>query len=287
MLNLLKYDLIVSISTELNGVCGHTYEIIDYFYVLSNHFKCCILLPEKDIFDKFDSIIRLKYNFTENEISYILKHTYSRSFHTKVLGNNILLTDGVIDYSINKHYVVKKMLLFSCQTKIPYKNNNIIYLADNRIYNNGVHYVKKILFDKIKKPKLQSNNMLIYATQDCRNLDENYYDIIEQKYPNFNFTLLTNIENKPKTRSKFMWLDMPVDNIFEHFSTYLYTKTSTRFDCSPRFIAECKYFSKKVIYDIDYEDLGLKTRIDDIENNFKSLYLTDNDEIINIIKEHI
>jgi hypothetical protein len=68
---------------------------------------------------------------------------------------------------------------------------------------------------------------------------------------------------------------------------FYYTKVNKKFDCSPRFIAECEYYNKEVVYLIDYleEDKGLFWRKYDIENNFKSIFLNENDEIIKIIKD--
>jgi hypothetical protein len=36
-----NYDLWLSYTWSSNnhGICGHTYEIIDYYYILKNHFK--------------------------------------------------------------------------------------------------------------------------------------------------------------------------------------------------------------------------------------------------------
>ena len=79
----------------------------------------------------------------------------------------------------------------------------------------------------------------------------------------------------------------PVDNLFDKFSTYIYTPVPRKWDCSPRFIAECKYYGKEVIYhNIDYwdVDLGLYWRKHDIDNEFDSLFLRDADEIIPILQ---
>jgi hypothetical protein len=94
-------------------------------------------------------------------------------------------------------------------------------------------------------------------------------------------------------------LTAPVENIFEKFDTYIYTPTGIdgsiaqiSFDCSPRFIAECKYYNKNVIYhNIDEKylsvDTGLKWRRHDIENSFEKLYLNDSDEIIDILYDRL
>jgi hypothetical protein len=85
---------------------------------------------------------------------------------------------------------------------------------------------------------------------------------------------------------RFIQEDMPVSNLFEKFGVYLYTPTPKKRDCSPRFITECRFYGKKVEYLIDYseEDKGLYWRRFDIENNFDGLFLTNDDEIVDLIK---
>lgn len=51
-------------------------------------------------------------------------------------------------------------------------------------------------------------------------------------------------------------------------------------DCSPRFIAECRYFNREIKYFNKFWNLGLKVRKFDIENNFEKLFLTEEDKII-------
>jgi hypothetical protein len=74
-------------------------------------------------------------------------------------------------------------------------------------------------------------------------------------------------------------------------SAYIYTPIDRKWDCSPRMIAECKYFGIPVIYDNDIDedylkiDTGLMVRKWDIENNFDSLYLDDSDIIIETIRQ--
>ena len=105
------------------------------------------------------------------------------------------------------------------------------------------------------------------------------------------YLFITNKENKPILPIEgFSFSIPPVKNLFEKFSTYVYTPVKRKWDCSPRFIAECKYFNKEVIFhNIDYwkEDKGLYWRQWDIENNFDSLFLKEDDEIIQILKNII
>jgi len=127
---------------------------------------------------------------------------------------------------------------------------------------------------------------MLYGTKNCRNIPLTMYNDLLSTYSK-DFICLTNDENKIDVNERMKFLSLPVSNLFEKFSTYVYTPIPREFDCSPRFIAECKYYNKDVIYyNIDYldKDLGLYWRKHDIENNFKSLFLDDQDPLINILK---
>jgi hypothetical protein len=43
-----NYDLWLSYTWSKNnhGICGHTFEVIDYYYILKKHFKVGILIGE-------------------------------------------------------------------------------------------------------------------------------------------------------------------------------------------------------------------------------------------------
>lgn len=162
--------------------------------------------------------------------------------------------------------------------------DNVYILQDDRVYEpakkNGIHYTKKILLDKLKRPTKSDNRVLVYGTKNCRNVDD--YKPLE-KYGEL--LIITNEENRP---SGYVSVAPPVDNLFEMFSTYLYTPVQRKWDCSPRFLAECVYFNKKVLFhEIDYWDVdhGLRVRWDDIQNNFGSLHLTDDDPLIGILND--
>jgi hypothetical protein len=70
---------------------------------------------------------------------------------------------------------------------------------------------------------------------------------------------------------------VPVRNLWNLFSTYIYTNTALKFDCSPRFVAECEFYNKEVIYEIDYHDKGLVARLHDMKHG--DIWLRADDEI--------
>ena len=77
----------------------------------------------------------------------------------------------------------------------------------------------------------------------------------------------------------------PVQNFMEQFDTYIYTLVSRHFDCNPRLMTECFLYGKKVISNISYaDDVGFNVRYNDRINNIQSLILSNNDAILDIIK---
>jgi len=267
-----------------HGVCGHLYEAIDYYFVLSKFYKCKILLVVDFDANFFRRVIENKYSFSAEEVQDIIDNTLFENVNyiwcKKIISEAVLVLDGFY-YSDYNPFITSKLSCFACYVRDLYKFNikNLIVLQDYRIYpeiGSTINYVKKILFDKIKRPKEIKREHLIsllYTTTGCRDFDIS-------KYNPRDVICLTNGKKIPG----YIYISMPVSNIFECFDKYIYTPVSTQFDCSPRFIAECKYFGKEVIYDIDYYDIGLETRKKDLEN-LESLHLREDDYIVEFFKD--
>jgi len=283
---MLKYpdDIIITYTWEYeHGLCGHTYEAIEYFYILSKFFNCKILLVN---FDKnyFRKIIERKYIFTKKEIDFILSNTIFISKEDikdkKIFAKSVLVLDGFYYENQNKQFITPNLVCFACYHRRPIDLKiNCTILQDYRIYpiaDNTINYTKKILLDKLKKPKnikREKPISLLYLTKSSRFIDVRKYNPEE-------VICLTDGEKI----QGYKYIDMPVDNIFEHFDKYIYTPVKQKFDCSSRFIVECKYFNKEVIYDIDYIDIGLEVRKKDL-NNLDNLKLTENDYIVEFFRK--
>ena len=311
-----SYDLYLSMTWVRDpdighGVSGHIYEIVDYYLLLRDHFKVGILICEDIDWDMFEAIIRQKYNVTDSDIDDIKQHTTFANRPRLVTGNNILFTDGGIKRSIQGSGSIlsfNNILSFRCSKQdthydLPYKN--LTLLQDNRVYDDGdnniaINYKKRIKFDAYTKPaNTETNAALIYMTKNCRLLSDSEIIDVVTTYDSFDkYVILTSTPEEYRERfnnhTNLEFPNMPVENLFEKFSTYIYTPIRNTdvgcFDCSPRFIAECVYYNKDVIYDnIDdaYLDIdtGLKYRRYDIENDFDSINLKPDDEIIDILHE--
>lgn len=288
-----KYDLCLTYSWSAfpQNMCGHLFECIEYFYILKKYFKCCIFIGENLSKDFIQQTIKDKYIFSDEEIKEIIDNIIIKDRPKILKGKNVLVTDG--NFSRNNYLFFDKIMAFPCADMTFKSLKNIIMFQDDRIYGksecNTKHYIKKILLDKYKKIDSNVENIhMLYTTKNARGILVDELNELEKLYDG-KFFLICN-EYTEGLSDKFIQEKLPIKDLFKKFSTYIYTPVRKKFDCSPRFIVECKYYNKQVIFhNIDYwkEDLGLYWRVYDIEHNFQSLYLKEDDEIIQLIKDII
>jgi hypothetical protein len=267
-----KIDLWLSYTWSNNdhGICGHVYEVIDYYMILKDHFNVGILFAEKFELD----LSKYDFELDESVITYCDKPSV-------VKGTNILFVDGGVNSNMNKTLLFDNIFYFACGNKEVKDNDkdNVYILQDDRVYDpvkkNGINYKKRILLDRLNPVVVHDDRPMVYTTTNCRETDltglpSNTLVVSDKEYEEFECV-------KP-----------PVKDIFEKFHTFIYTPVARKWDCSPRFIVECEHHGKEVEYhNIDYweEDKGLYWRKWDIDNDFDSLYLKEDDEIICIIKQ--
>lgn len=290
-----SYDLWLTYTWSGNnhGVCGHTFEVVDYFHILRQQFKVGILLAEDIDWVTFEACIRNKYDFTEDEIQEIKQNTIFCNRPSLVTGRNILFTDGGVTNLESITLIFDHVLHFACgRREIKHNTDPKTYvLQDDRVYEpvavNGINYKKRILFDRLKNISCSTDGTLIYATASCRDVS----DFSEFSQYGENIIAIVNKINKPRVQIPgITFIEPPVTDLFSRFSTYVYTPVQRKWDCSPRFIAECAFYGKNVVYhNIDYWDVdhGLYWRKWDIDNDFDSLHLRSNDEIFTIVRNII
>lgn len=290
---MLEGELILTYTWNNNGhnICGHIFELIDYYYILKDVFDTRVLfigLSEED----FRTVIK-KYTFTQQEVEKLLSVTTFNNYHpTLIKCKNIFFMDGDINTMNLVTYLSDNVFTFACGNK-EIKNNvnpKLHVLQDQRVYEqvkvNGIDYKKKILFSKLKSP-IRTDKILMYLTGNCRILELDVVKDYILSNPG-NYLLLTD-NDYYDSLSNICQIERTPYEEFINISKYIYTPISRKWDCSPRMIAECQYFGIDVEYlNIDYldTDLGLKYRIEDLKN-LNQVELTKDDNIINILKEII
>jgi hypothetical protein len=293
-----------------HGICGHLFEVIDYYIFLNQFFTCEILISEDIPSDEL-KIALSKYD--RSKVKNINFQFYRPTIYN-CPNSIIIFTDGYLPE--NTVFKTKKIILFPCGKKdftdISKKiRNNVLIMVDKRLNYiipediESIDYIKKINFNILTQIKREPDHLkklpnthIMYATSNCRLVQEEtileYASILDhasQLIVLLNKTsplIDTNIWNK-----QIQYKIVPIENLFEFMDTFVYTGTYRKWDCSPRMIAECKYFGVPVIYtkniDQEYlkEDLGLMVRFWDTETKLDSLNLTETDLIVDICKKYL
>jgi len=296
ILNLSTYDIVFTTSFECtHGLSGHLYEQIEYHFLsLQNNFKSVILLSDGTRKETLLLAIKNKYDFSDEEIDIIFNNVIECHVPKIIICNNLCVVDGSALFANCTLYANNVYLLRCSQsdfTKFTKSKTikKVHLLQDFLVYGNTfndqniilVDYVKKILWNRYKKPKgVKTNTSLLYLTTNSRKLlCEQIIDIIEKTKCKKHIIVTNNLSSyKDINNENIKVIEGPVENIFELFDTYIYTPTVKKFDCSPRFIVECAVYKKNVKYFIDYDDLGINARKKHIENDIFSLHLNMDDK---------
>jgi hypothetical protein len=300
IVKLLDYDIVFTTSFEnKHGVSGHLYEIIDYFFIcFQSGLKCGIILTDGTDKETLKRAIEKKYNFSSN---IILEHTLECFNPGVIITKNLCIVDGAARFN-NCTIYCDNIFLFRCSHKNfnYFSNHKTIkrthLFQDFNVYEERfedlnidvIDYNKKILWQYYNLPKLgKTNTALLYLTTNCRALSTSEVNQIMHKYRFDKYLIVTNeLTRYSDLESENVSIEKaPISNIFEKFDTYIYTSTTKKFDCSPRFIVECSLYNKNVIYEIDYYDSGLETRKKDMKSNLNSLMLTTEDFFVNYLKD--
>lgn len=296
------YDVILTHS-PIYEITGHIFECFDYYLFLRQFYKVGIIffdgLDIERLKTAFESKYGVEFDSIRGDIIFIKLDPNNKSYMTISFGNKttVILTDGHIK-SLNHRKIIlatKRLFGFLCEYDEFEKctfNKNITYLADYRIYGkprffNSVDYVKKIPFKFYKKISHCRNNVgMMYTTFVCRKVSA---DIIQQSHDmsgcKQSILVVPYKTNEYSFLRDIKQVVAPVQNFMEQFDTYIYTPVSRHFDCSPRLMTECFLYGKKVIPNISYaDDVGFNVRYNDCINNIQSLILSNNDAILDIIK---
>ena len=184
-----NYDLTLTTSMNSNhGVSGHLFELIEYFYYFRfwHNIKTNILIPFELTKEQFKDALK-KYNFHHNEILEYINNTFFIKTPQIFFGNIVIFTDGNMYHPKYYNGIIKcnKKIFLRCNNNETLDKADII-LQDFRLYDNtknAIHYVKKLLFDKMIRIKASyTNTALLYATSNCRMVSYDEMEILKSKY---------------------------------------------------------------------------------------------------------
>ncbi len=259
-----SYDLVITTSYNFKfGICGHLFEMIEYYWAIKNwtNLNVCILLSDGTTIEEFNTALSTKYN------NLVVDDVLCYPFPRLLLAKNLLIVDGSSKF-INSEIYSDNFFLLRCHEKdyefYSSKKSNCHLFQDFEIYDdipkkiNVIDYKKKLLYSKFKEIKGSvEEDVMFYLTDVSRFVSEDELKNIITKY-NFKNTVV--FTNKPNLYKSLKTYEVPVVDMWNKFSKYVYTKLPGKKDCSSRFILECMYYNKEVIYDIDYYDKFLEVR---------------------------
>ena len=259
-------------SKKGRGLNGHVFEILDYYNLLKNYFKVKCYFPEYNESLIKQATERYTVDFDFNDFIF--------DYHKLIAPRNSLNVDGSYNFFLRNQMLGNK-LAFSCGSpKLDPEHlrpKDVLYFEDHRVYNhanNSVNYAKKIDCSIMKVPDVFDDRVFAHVTKDCKAV---VIEPLIEKYPN----LLCYSDYLPES---YHVTNKPVK--FGMFNKFVYTPVARHFDCSPRLIAECDYFKIPVdYYNIDYKDIGLETRQQDIKT--KSYLLKQDDPIIELLNKYM
>jgi hypothetical protein len=285
IVNLKQYDIVITTSFEFKyGVCGHLFEMIDYYYAIKTYTDLtpCILLSDGTTTEELQNAIQYKYQdlIVEN----VVEHKHPKV----ILANNILLVDGSPRLR-NADIFADNLFMFRCSetdfSSLKFKGNKFM-LQDFEIYDErysdmtNIDYKKKILFDKYKHyANSVEDTAMFYLTSLCRALTTEQLESSIEKHKVSNYIVLTDTPEIYNNAYR-----IPLENMWDRFSTYIYTAIPRKMDCSSRFVLECLHYGKHVIFDIEYYDKALAVRCKDGLNGTS---LKQDDAFLKLLNEQI
>jgi len=291
-------------------VHGGFFDNFEYYYIVKQVFKdCdvkwrCITKHSKDdvlavLQEKYERIDPKVYRDIE-----VVKHSTRKFYRDPLMIDVLVCPTNSAMYWFLEHgniQAAKSYIGLGDWKQIHKKQDkyykNSFLLADERIFDYGIPYRKKILFDRFKQKDSfvgKYNYMLNLSLIERRFPKDWIMKLFEfYGYGHVSFCAYTGHKNE-EYYSYFKDLDMvnlivpPVDNFMGLFNRFIYIPYKDGTDATPRLIPECVYYGK----DIEYYDKGFENiksggyyRYHDTINNYEGLWLKEDDEIMRYIEK--
>lgn len=283
---------------------GGFYDNFEYYYILRKHFGNGVILKYITSHTKEDCMIQLndKYVNIEKDIwdgIEFLPHKRGKLFSTEKVDIVFSAISATLIWFVHhKNILVANTYMGLCD--IPelvepspyYKHLKLLY--DERVFSREGRYMpyrKKILFDKYRTKHFGEGkhefliNLSLTERRYQREWLESVIDTLKK-----DGDVATYIDNK--NTEYYKWLEdkvtiykPPIKDFMGLFNTFVYIPYTDGHDSTPRLIPECKFYGKGVMmHTDDFRKSGGFYRYNDTVDNFESLWLKKNDELISIIE---
>lgn len=290
---------------------GSAYDALEYYKFLKNmgYDVCCLLLLDIDkekVIENFES----RYFLNDNENLYILP--FQSTIMPKIKCNLLISTSTFsMSQVILKPILIRynKAFMFhetTYDTKYVVDafdgryNEKIVMIRDDRCFGilplyDHISYKKKLYFDIFKpidRDKVRNVCLINMATLHKLQSQEVIYNAIEHFQQN-EYIIYTQKKTydryKDMNNSYISVVVAPIKDYLYQFDSFIYFQSNRGQDPSPRIIPETMFYGKELYfynYDKSVKD-GAYYRIKDCMNDFDSIVLKENDEILDMINERI
>jgi len=290
-------------------VNGGFFDNFEYYYLVKKAFKNCEVKyrcitdhPKIDVLtllqDKYEGIEPKVWRDIE-----VIPHIFRKFYRDPVLMDLIICATNSAIYWFLEHgniQAAKAYIGLGDWRDIHPKQNKYyqksLILCDERIFNYPDHvnwksYRKKILFDKYKNKEYgeRYDNLLNLSLVE-RRFSREYIKEVMYTYPG-TWVGYTGRKNQ----RYYDWFNEsenatlvipPVDDFMSLFYRFVYLPYKDGWDATPRLMPECIFYGKKLSYYNDGRDIrsGGYYRYQDTMNDYKGLWLKEDDEIISHIE---
>lgn len=256
----------------LGVINGALIDAFEYFMAIHQHapVKLILINCNKNQLNKFIKVFENRY-YLDNEENW---------------KNDIILLERpykLIKQEFNKALVVDYSTIY--KTKGLLRSKNIYVISDLHTDNPDFMYDKKLqrvwYFGEmpfVYKDQQYKGKMLLEWMRKPKKVKEGLYINVPSSD---DFSILDEmvLPDKPKIFKSGIHLE----NMFEHFDTYVYAHANKWFDPHPRLFHECAYMDKKIIYyNPNMVKDGSYYRIIDLvdNNDLNERFLDENDEVV-------
>jgi len=310
-----EYDICVFYAAPY--MSGSAYDAFEYYKFLKNkgYKVCAVISTDLPNYKMVDAILdRYKIDIVDLDYDGDL-HLISQFHDLKLIRIKCKLLISTSTYSMSQ--IILKPIIIQYDRALMFHEttfdsdyvtkafngrlkDKIEMIRDDRCFGvlepyNHITYKKKLyfnLFKNIDKDKVDNACMINMATRHkLQSVDAIYKAIKKFEYKKYIiYTQFTTYHfYRDMASSNIDVIIAPINNYLYSFNSFIYFQSNRRQDPSPRIIPECVFYDKKLEfyeYNKNIKD-GAYYRYKDTIEDFDSIVLKDDDEILDIINDRL
>ena len=293
-------------------VHGGFFDNFEYYYLIKKmlpeynvKWRCITSHPREDVIaflqDKYDGIDLEYWKDIE-----VIPHVYKKFYKDPLMMDMIFCaTNSAIYWFVqNGSFQAARSYIGLADWRDVHPKHNTIYkkslsMCDERIFDYEGKtpwrpYRKKILFDKYRKKDFGAKyDFMLNLSLEQRRFPQHYLMDLFDKYDG-TFACYTGHKNEEyyswmKKVPKVNLIVPPVKDFMGLFKTFLYLPYRDGWDATPRLFPECIFYGKEIELGDDFGAIkaGGYYRYHDTVKDYDGLWLREDDEIIDVVREYL